>query len=202
MTVMLRRVLASGLLLVLAGCGASDQQVAIQPAIGPVATTSPAAPTPVVRAQDSLLPAVEVSPAPTPPRFPELRPQPPQAVKISAAELKPHRSSRPNWRCDEWIPQAVEVGWPEEELAQLSYVIYRESRCDPGALNSADPTRIGSLGLNQINGFWCLPSKYWPDGWLQAHGILIECDELYDPVVNLRAAYAIWLNSGWSPWGF
>lgn len=152
------------------------------------------------RALDSLLPVPTTVPARS---YPEPRGVPVAApAMIAATELPPHRDSRPNWRCDEWIPLAVEVGWPEDELSQLSYVIYRESRCDPAAHNGDDPTRRGSLGLTQVNGFWCLPSKYWPEGWLQAHGILTDCDGLYDPATSLTASYAIWQNSGWSPWGF
>jgi hypothetical protein len=60
----------------------------------------------------------------------------------------------------------------------------------------------GSAGLSQLNYFWAKPSKYWPEGWLQAHGVLRDKEELFDPLVNLTAAYAIWQNSGWSPWGY
>lgn len=129
---------------------------------------------------------------------PDPQPRPPQR-RIIAAELPPHRASAPNWRCDEWIPLALDVGWPEDELPKLSYAIYRESRCRPDQLNPDDPMG-GSKGLVQINRFWCRPSQYWPEGWLQTHGLLDECDELYDPEVNLRSALAIWKNSGWSPW--
>lgn len=134
----------------------------------------------------------------TPWTHPDPQPRPPQR-QVVAAELPPHRASAPEWRCDEWIPLAVDVGWPEDQLSKLSYAIYRESRCRPDQLNPDDPMG-GSKGLVQINRFWCRPSQYWPDGWLQTHGLLDECDELYDPEINLRSALAIWENSGWSPW--
>lgn len=118
---------------------------------------------------------------------------------MPAPTLPPHRKSAPDWRCDEWMPLAREVGWPEEELPQLSYVIYRESRCRPDQHNPDDPMG-GSNGLVQINQFWCKPTRYWPDGWLQTHGTLTHCDDLFIPEVNLRSALAIWGNSGWSPW--
>ena len=113
--------------------------------------------------------------------------------------MPPHRESAPDWRCDEWMPLAVEIGWPEDELPKLSYAVYRESRCRPDQHNPDDPVG-GSNGLVQINRFWCRPSQYWPDGWLQTHGVLDDCDEVFDPETNLRAALAIWHNSGWSPW--
>jgi hypothetical protein len=154
---------------------------------------------PPQRALDSVLRSVQPDPARLPHTMPDPQPRPPQR-SVVAAELPPHRSSAPEWRCDEWVDTAVAVGWPEEQLPKLSYAVYRESRCDPDAHNTDDPTRIGSLGLIQINGFWCLPSQYWPDGWLQTHGILDDCDELFDPETNLLAALAIWENSGWGPW--
>ena len=115
------------------------------------------------------------------------------------AKIPAYRQAAPDWRCDEWMPLAREVGWPEEELPKLSYTIYRESRCYPDQHNPDDPMG-GSNGLTQINQFWCKPTQYWPDGWLQTQGVLEHCDELYDPRVSLAASLAIWGNSGWSPW--
>jgi len=109
-------------------------------------------------------------------------------------------------KCGEWRELALMIGWPAEEWPTLSYVLHRESRCNVGSHNKTDPMS-GSRGLMQINGFWCKPSKYWPNGWLQAQGILTSCDDLYDPETNLRAGLAIWLygedkhGCGWrGPW--
>ena len=114
--------------------------------------------------------------------------------------LPPYKADRPEWRCDGWMDLARRVGWPEEELPKLSYVIYRESRCDPMAFNPDDPMG-GSLGLTQLNRFWTQPTRYWPEGWLVTHGILEHADELYNPYVSLNASLAVWNNSGWNPWG-
>ena len=114
--------------------------------------------------------------------------------------IKSWSRHNPDWRCDEWIPLAREVGWPEELLPKLSYVMYRETRCRPDQHNPDDPMG-GSNGLTQINQFWCKPTRYWPDGWLQTNGVLDHCDDLYDPRVSLEASLAIYRNSGWSPWG-
>jgi len=103
-----------------------------------------------------------------------------------------------------WIT-AVSVGWKRAQLAKLDTVAYRESRCTSDAFNPKDPLG-GSIGLVQINKFWCKPNRYSKRGWLQEKGILTECSELFDAKVNLSAALAIWnyseLNSGngWSPW--
>lgn len=114
--------------------------------------------------------------------------------------LPSYRQSSPDWRCDEWMDMARTVGWEEQDLPKLSYVIYRETRCRPDQHNPDDPMG-GSNGLMQINQFWCKPTRYWPQGWLQAQNILQHCDELYDAETNLTAGLAIKNNSGWSPWG-
>jgi len=114
--------------------------------------------------------------------------------------VPPYKSKSPEWICPQWHQTALDVGWPQDQLSKLSYVIYRESRCNPDSHNPDDPMG-GSNGLVQINQFWCKPSRYWPDGWLQSHGVLTSCDQLFDPETNLYAALMIWYNSGWSPWG-
>ena len=90
-------------------------------------------------------------------------------------------------RCGEWHDLAISVGWTEAQWKKLSFVIYRESRCN-------------------INGYWCKKNKYNPSGWLQAKKILNTCEDLYNPEVNLRAGLAMWHYSqernkcGWRPW--
>ena len=94
---------------------------------------------------------------------------------------------------------ALSVGWPASETPTLMRVLKRESNCISTAFNPRD-TSGGSYGLMQINGFWCTPSAYWPQGWLQAKGILTTCDQLLEPKTNLIAALAVWHNSNWTPW--
>lgn len=106
-------------------------------------------------------------------------------------------------RCPSWEKTAVDAGWPVEHWDRLSYILYRESRCMSDAFNGDDPNS-GSRGLSQVNGFWCRPSRYFPDGWLQSAGVLSHCDDLYDPFVNLVAAKAIYdygVDRGNCPWG-
>jgi hypothetical protein len=95
---------------------------------------------------------------------------------------------------------AKTVGWPVNELTMVVAVSIRESRCQPDAFNAKDPNG-GSAGVMQINYFWCKPSQYWPRGYLQAHGLLRDCAELFDLETNLRAALAIYRYSeGWRAW--
>lgn len=106
--------------------------------------------------------------------------------------------------CPEWHPTAIEAGWDTDHLERLGYIIWRESRCQPDAFNGDDPNG-GSVGLVQINQYWCKQNRYNPDGWLQAQGVLGHCDDLHDPLTNLTAALAIYgyaegRGCGWSPW--
>lgn len=109
-------------------------------------------------------------------------------------------------KCGHWLDDALDVGWSRKYLSKLDYVMWRESRCIPRVFNNLDPNG-GSVGLMQINRFWCLPNKYNPDGWLQAQGVLDSCLDLFNPTVNLRAGLAIFEYSkernddGWQPWG-
>lgn len=108
-------------------------------------------------------------------------------------------------KCGEFHDLAISVGWTEEQWPDLSRIVHRESRCDVRAHNKTDPMS-GSRGLMQINGYWCSSVKYNPSGWLQAKGILTTCEDLYDPITNLRAGLAMWNYNdqrgkyGWSPW--
>ena len=102
--------------------------------------------------------------------------------------------------CQTVFDMARHVGWPEHELTQLVAVAYRESRCKPDAFNSTDPNG-GSAGVMQINYFWCKPSSYYANGYLQAYGLLRTCDDLFDLEDNLRSALAIYrYSNGWRAW--
>jgi hypothetical protein len=102
--------------------------------------------------------------------------------------------------CGQVFNMAKDIGWPLNELTTVVAVAYRESRCQVEAFNAKDPNG-GSAGPMQVNYFWCKPSRYWPNGYLQAHGILKDCAELFDLETNLRAALAIYRYSeGWRAW--
>ena len=101
--------------------------------------------------------------------------------------------------CTQVASLALAEGLPQAELETALRVAVRESRCTSDAFNPHD-TMGGSAGVYQINYFWCKPSTYWPNGWLQTKGILTTCDELFDPTTNTKAMVAIWRNSGWLPW--
>ena len=102
--------------------------------------------------------------------------------------------------CQTVFDMAQHVGWAEQDLTQLVAIAYRESRCNPKAFNPTDPNG-GSAGVMQINYFWCKPSSYYANGYLQAYGLLRTCDDLFDLEDNLRSALAIFrYSNGWRAW--
>ena len=106
--------------------------------------------------------------------------------------------------CGQVFSMAKAVGWPIEELTTVVAVSMRESHCNPKAhnttLNRDKSTDIGAMQINDKT--WCLPSKYWPKGYLQAYGLLTNCNDLFDLETNLRAALNIYRYSeGWRAWG-
>ena len=107
----------------------------------------------------------------------------------------------PKSLCEQVFDTAKAIGWPADQLGMLVAIAQRESRCQPDAFNPNDPNG-GSYGIMQINGFWCQPSRYWPNGYLQAYGLLTKCTDLYDRETNLRSALAIYrYSNGWRAWG-
>lgn len=110
-------------------------------------------------------------------------------------------------RCgDRFTVTALAASGRKAKLRQVDYVMWRESRCRQVAFNPDDPWG-GSYGLFQINSYWCKPNSYNKRGWLQQQGILDECDELFNPLVNAKAFMAIFdyaeerYGDGWIPWG-
>jgi len=156
---------------------------------------------------DSALEADQVQPTPTLPHS-----TPIQYVEVTTTSSSTSTTSTttstaapepivyPWTPCQEWIPLAVEVGWPadRELLHRLGEIMWRESRCQPDAHNPNDPNG-GSYGLTQINGFWTK--------WLNESGVMDgQPQSFYDPAVNLSSALAIHVYStykngnGWHPW--
>lgn len=108
--------------------------------------------------------------------------------------------------CQDAVLLAQSLGWHKDDLDELDYVIWRESRCLPHVHYDKDP-HGGSHGLTQINGFWCKPSRYYPLGYLQTQQVVSTCDNLYNPLLNLLSALEIFNYSvvhndgnGWHPW--
>ena len=118
-------------------------------------------------------------------------------IPVTSATTQP---DAPKTLCEQVFDTAKAIGWPTDQLGMVVAIAQRESRCQPDAFNPKDPNG-GSYGIMQINGFWCQPSRYWPNGYLQAYGLLTSCADLYDRKINLRAALAIYrYSNGWRAW--
>jgi hypothetical protein len=113
----------------------------------------------------------------------------------------------PDTKCAEWYPLFVETGFDPALWDWANMVLWRESRCRPDAHNE----KSNDLGLWQVNArSWCKPNKYntHPAGWLGAQGIITDCEQLFDPATNMKAALAMYQYSenkngtgmGWWPW--
>lgn len=125
------------------------------------------------------------------------------STTVSAPETLPNP---PVGFCPDVVETARALGWEDDDLDELDYVAWRESRCLPSLHYAKDP-HGGSHGVMQINGFWCRPSRYSERGWLQDQSLVSSCSDLYNPIVNLLSAQAIFAYSalhngnGWQPWG-
>lgn len=80
---------------------------------------------------------------------------------------------------ERWRPLALWVGWPRATLANLCYIIQRESSGRPAAVNSSS----GCTGLLQI--LRSNVSQPW---------------RLTDPEYNLAQGLRLYRLCGWSPW--
>jgi hypothetical protein len=127
---------------------------------------------------------------------------------VQATERITHRDTiwlPTNMLCPQWAQMAIDVGWLETDLQKIDAVMHRESRCFGNSHYAEDP-HGGSYGLMQINAFWCKPSRWYPNGYLQSFGVLTNCKQLFHPRTNLIAARVIWQYShtqygdGWLPW--
>lgn len=90
-------------------------------------------------------------------------------------------------QCGEWHEMALAVGWPPEEWDTLGQIMYRESRCLPGAWSGSD---AGLMQINRIHTEWAsMMGWQWPN-------------DLFIAENNLLFALRLWETSGWGPWRF
>lgn len=122
-----------------------------------------------------------------------------QATTTTTTPTPPTTTPLPG-DCQAFTDLNAAVGWPAAELDQARRIMFIESRCDNSQHNPNDPSG-GSYGQFQVNGYWCVPNRYWPIGWLQEKQILETCDQLFDAETNARAALAIFNHSRWRAWG-
>ncbi len=118
--------------------------------------------------------AVRLNPPPPPP--------PPVVIPVLFS------SDSANGRCvgAEFLLGYFSPGW---DVARMSRIMYRESRCDP----TAHRTDSGSSGLLQILVSHCR--------WLQQQmGEPCSLSRLLDPTYNIRAGAVLWREQGYQAW--
>ena len=117
--------------------------------------------------------------------------------------------AKPNALCPQWWDVALRAGWRPAQLPTLDKIMFRESRCLPQAHNTTlNKDRSTDYGLTQINDrSWCLPTRWYPNGYLQTLNKINYCKDLFDPYLNLVAAKALYdyaektSGNGFQPWG-
>lgn len=122
---------------------------------------------------------------------------------------KPSERVSGPFRCGKWRNLALTVGWTEAQWPVLDFIIWRESRCQPEVVNTTlNGDGSHDYGLTQINDkSWCLPNRWYENGYLQHRLVVSSCDQLRWPIYNLVAALVIHNYSlevsgnGWLPWG-
>lgn len=123
---------------------------------------------------------------------------PPRVTERDSVQLK-----RSRLKCPQYETTILSVGFTRAELPVIDAIIYRESRCLSHVVNrTLNRDKSHDYGLTQINGrSWCEPTRYYPNGYLQTVGVLDECVDLLNPVINLEAAFALYTYSkGFGPW--
>ena len=117
------------------------------------------------------------------------------SVEPAPAPLPPVPLVGPDTPCQEWVPEAVQAGWPENRdiLETLMSIMWRESRCDPAALSKSSDH--GLLQVNEIHRAYVK----------ELYGIPFEL-AMADPIKNLNFAWHLYAEReaegkcGWQPW--
>ena len=111
-----------------------------------------------------------------------------------------------------WLSElALKAGWPEETHSKLGQIILRESGGCPNRRGGdivdkncnitgvSEWNHRSDTGLLQINGVnYDISRNKWAL-LCRELGICTQ-EPLLEPYTNLRAGYALYLESGWAPW--
>lgn len=111
----------------------------------------------------------------------------------------------PDTKCQEWLPLAVSVGWPNDTdiLQKLGRLLWKETRCLNITPLSSDPVLAGLFnghdhGLSQTNEIHT--------AYAEQVFAMPFAEAMSDPTLNLRFAYLLYSEleaknrCGWQPW--
>ena len=116
---------------------------------------------------------------------PAVRLDPPAPPTTAPA---PGSTASSGGRCVGWEAMLAREspGWSVE---RMSRIMYRESRCQPGARNRSS----SATGLLQVLASHCPWLARQLDTWCSR-------DRLTDPTFNLQAAAVLWVEQGYGAW--
>lgn len=137
------------------------------------------------------------------PQFPEVNNEVEPVSEIITTTTTTTTTTIPRTDCEKIKDLARSIGWVESELDNLIKIVYRESRCSPSVINKT-LNKDGSYdyGLLQINDkSWCKPTRYHKNGYLQKLGLITNCNDLLNPIINLSAGLILFnYSNGWRQW--
>lgn len=112
------------------------------------------------------------------------------AVAVVLAGVMPVNATeaKPKLLCPQWRRLALRVGFSDRDYNKLDYIIWRESRCAPGAVNVNYHGRgmvTRDWGLTQVNDYSWIT-------FLRNRNIVTKSTQLLKPKENLEAAKALY----------
>jgi hypothetical protein len=97
-------------------------------------------------------------------------------------EREPAQASGGRGSCSQWYSTAIDAGFSDAQWDTVSYIMRRESNCEPDAYNPS-----GASGLMQIMPMWANDCGGSPD-------------DLFSPWFNLHCARQVLRWQGWDAW--
>jgi hypothetical protein len=104
------------------------------------------------------------------------------AVTVAVLATCDQPASAATGPCGQWRSTAIAVGFTSSQWPTVARIMWRESRCRPGARN-----RSGASGLMQIMPMW-------------ARHCHIPRAALFNGATNLRCARHVLRVQGWAAW--
>ena len=112
------------------------------------------------------------------------------AVAVALTSVVPASATvaEPKLLCPQWKKLALRVGFTRSDYRRLDYIIWRESRCAPKAVNTnyhGNGKVTRDWGLTQVNDYSWIT-------FLRNRKIVSKSSQLLQPRENLEAAKALY----------
>lgn len=116
------------------------------------------------------------------------------AALVAASLVAPATADAASGRCKQY--EALLAQHPRWNVARMSRIMFRESRCNPLAYNGRHRDR--SYGLLQINTKVTARMDLWSE--LQRRCGVTAREQLFDPATNVACAARLYAAYGMRPW--